>query len=478
MLKKSINLLLGLSLMIAPAMVSCTQDKPNGPEQPGGEPTPLEESTIVLGAEAGAKASVTYNFESSWQVNNGLSWVKVSPLSGFSGENTINIEAKEANTSLEERVGYFSLAVNGGLIKNWIVQEGPQGIAPVLSVVGLGSEAGDKTFEVNANVKYNVTTDASWITVKGVEYPDSVLLADNATRSKYMTSVVTINVAENTGDLRDAVINLVSEDGQIEATVTVQQMGEMVADFSQDFYRRSIAMRFTATWCGYCPTMAESIEVAMDGLPGRIIPFTLHATSSEGGLAYNGTNNFSSLYQIGGYPTGIMNGYADISNYPVATASKMFMDVATEAITLQPSKSNIGGFVSVSSSNVDVNLTVATKEAGTYKISVFLLEDGIVYNQNSGGSDYVHNYVVRKELTGIYGDEFTGEANGHKDFHYNIAIPSSIKNAANLHVVAYISYADGFKKGSVGSVDYKDFGSIIDQVIDIKGNDICVFKYE
>ena len=149
MLKKSINLLLGLSLMIAPAMVSCTQDKPNGPGQPGGEPTPLEESTIVLGAEAGAKASVTYNFESSWQVNNGLSWVKVSPLSGFSGENTINIEAKEANTSLEERVGYFSLAVNGGLIKNWIVQEGPQGIAPVLSVVGLGSEAGDKTFESN-----------------------------------------------------------------------------------------------------------------------------------------------------------------------------------------------------------------------------------------------------------------------------------------------------------------------------------------
>jgi hypothetical protein len=293
-----------------------------------------------------------------------------------------------------------------------------------------------------------------------------------------MTSVVTINVAENTGDLRDGVINLVSEDGQIEATVTVQQMGEMAADFSKTFYRRSIAMRFTATWCGYCPTMAESIEVAMDGLPGRIIPFTLHATSSEGGLAYNGTNNFSSLYQIGGYPTGIMNGYADISNYPVATASKMFMDVATEAITLQPSKSNIGGFVSVSSSNVDVNLTVATKEAGTYKISVFLLEDGIVYNQNSGGSDYVHNYVVRKELTGIYGDEFTGEANGHKDFHYNIAIPSSIKNAANLHVVAYVSYADGFKKGSVGSVDYKDFGSIIDQVIDIKGNDICVFKYE
>ncbi len=478
MLKKSINLLLGLSLLVAPVMTSCTKANGDEPNNGGaGEVTPLAESTIVIDSEVGSTAQVTYNFESSWQVNNGLSWVKVSPLSGFSGENTITIEAKEANTSLEERVGYFSLAVNGGLIKNWVVQEGPKGISPVLTVVGLGSSAGEKTFEVNANIAYEVSTDASWITVTGVEYPDSVLLADNKTRSKYMTSVVKINVEENTGDLREGVINLVGEDG-IAATVTIQQMGEMAADFSKDFYRRSIAMRFTATWCGYCPTMASSIDEAIKGLPGRIIPFTLHATSSEGGLAYTGTNNFSSLYQISGYPTGIMNGYADIANYPVATASQMFMGVATEAITLQPSKTNIGGFVSVSSSNVDVNLTVATKEAGTYKISVFLLEDGIVYNQSSGGSNYVHNYVVRKEMTGIYGDEFTATANGHQDFHYNIAIPSSIKDAANLHVVAYVSYAGGFQQGSVSNVEYKDFGLVIDQVIDIKGNDICVFKYE
>ena len=255
-------------------------------------------------------------------------------------------------------------------------------------------------------------------------------------------------------------------------------MGELVADFTQEFYRRSLAVRFTATWCGYCPTMASSIDAAIEMVPGRLIPFTLHATDSQGGLAYSGTSNFAGLYQISGYPSGRVNGYAAVKNYQVSTGKEIFAGLATEAVSSLPSKTNIGGFVSVAGGQVDAMLSVAVKEAGTYKISAFVLEDGIQYQQDGAGSDYTHNYVVRKEMTGIYGNEFsTSSANETKEFNFSIPVPSSVINAANLHVVVYVTYAGSYT-GSVSYAEYVNYGIVIDNVVDIKANDLCDFKYE
>lgn len=473
MLKKSINLLMGLALLAAPVLTSCDKQS-NGNETPEGKP--LGENTIIIGSEEGAVEKVNYTFESSWQVNNGLKWVKVTPLSGFSGDNEITITTLEANEELSERVGYFSLAVNGGLIKNWVVQEGKKGLDPVISVVGASADAATVTVNVNGNMTYEVSTEESWLTLGEVSYADSVLLADNATRSKYVASSFTAELQSNSGELRTADIILTAEDGST-YNVSIQQMGELVADFSQDFLRRSLAIRFTATWCGYCPTMAASIDMAIESCPERIIPFTLHATNSDGGLAYSGTNNFASLYSIEGYPTGIMNGYAQIENYPSSTASKMFVDVAEEAASKLPSKTNIGGFVSVSGGNITVSGSVAIKEAGDYAISVFILEDDIIYNQASGGSDYQHNYVVRKDMAGIYGTEFSASANSYHEFNFTAPVPSNVKNESNLHVVIYVTY-DGTYAGSVANVIYDNYGLVIDNVVDIKANDLCVFKYE
>lgn len=478
MIKKSINLLLGLALLVAPVLTSCETQK-DGPDGPNNEVKPLSESTLTLGANAGDQTKVTFEFESSWQVNNGLDWLKVSPLSGFSGANELTIEAKSSNESMEERVGYFSLAVNGGLIKTWVVQDGQKGLAPAVELVGASAEAGDVTFEVNGNVAYEASTEDSWITVKNVEFPDSVLLADNATRSKFMVSTVTISLSENTGDMRYGTVILTDADGT-DYNVEIAQMGQMVADYTQDFYRRSIAIRFTATWCGYCPVMAASIDGAIEALPGRIIPFTLHATSSQGGLAYSGTANFEGLYNIGGYPTGIFNGYADVPNYQTSSNIQLFQNLANEAIEYNPSNTNIGGFVSLSNGKVKAQISVASKEAGEYKIAAFLLEDGIVYTQASGGSDYVHNYVVRKEMTGIYGDAFSAQANSIKDFEYTIDVPSSVKDASKLHVVVYIINPNASSASTMyaSQVEYLNLGTYVDQVVDIPVNNICEFKYE
>ena len=71
------------------------------------------------------------------------------------------------------------------------------------------------------------------------------------------------------------------------------------------------------------------------------------------------------------------------------------------------------------------------------KLTVYITEDGLVYPQTSGGSDYVHNNVFRKALVSVKGvalkkngDTYTNE--------FTYTIPSAWK-AENLNIVAFIS---------------------------------------
>ena len=42
------------------------------------------------------------------------------------------------------------------------------------------------------------------------------------------------------------------------------------------FFRRVLALGFTATWCQYCPNMSEAIAEASAQRPGRVIPLAVH----------------------------------------------------------------------------------------------------------------------------------------------------------------------------------------------------------
>ena len=80
-------------------------------------------------------------------------------------------------------------------------------------------------------------------------------------------------------------------------------------------------------------------------------------------------------------------------------------------------------------------------------------------------------------MAGIYGTEFSASANSYHEFNFTAPVPSNVKNESNLHVVIYVTY-DGTYAGSVANVIYDNYGLVIDNVVDIKANDLCVFKYE
>lgn len=463
---------------------SCTDT--NEPE-PGPEKPDMVGQSIFVPNEMNAEVTVSMEFEADdWTISNTNTWMDVYPYSGNAGVQEITVEVLGLNEELTERVAGFMVKDNGSNIQYYVIQDPVAGWNITSRTASVSGEAQSYTFSVQGNLDFEavVAEGVDWLTIDSITESDSSLLADNATYSAYRTYNINMSIAANDGEVRTAEITLNGVDGVTTETIEVSQMGKLVADYSREFYRRSIAFRFTSTSCGYCPIMAAAMKAVHESSNGRFIPFTLYANSSSwmpsaGGLAYDGTDEFERIFNPSqGYPCGIVNGYANVGNYSQSIQEGLFASVMDEAVENLPSDCAIGGVVSSGNGNINVNLSIASKAGGAYTLGVYLLEDGIIYTQSGAGSNYEHNFVVRANFTdNIMGDDITLTAQQQQDVNFNMPIPTSIKDINNCYVCVWIA-KDGTYSGSVGNVEYTDFGMLVDNAVTIPIGGFVVYEYE
>ena len=419
-------------------------------------------------------------FDSDWTLENQASWFVVTPMRGSAGTANLTISILETNSGLKERAGNFAVTVNGSETLYYVFQDGTPGFSITTDSYTVTSEEQTFSFSVEGNVKYEAVPDVDWMTVNSVQY-DSTLLEDNHTYSKYMTSVVNLSIQGNDGEIREGHITLTGEDGVTTATITVEQIGSLVADYSRTFVRRSLAIRFTSTGCVNCPTMNQALEEAERNVADHIIPMNMHTFALNGNtsLAYSNCNAFIAMFGVASYPRGFVNYYGEIANNTNPTImTDEFSGLAEEAVRELPSNTVIGGVTRLENDTVYADISIASKEAGLYALHAFLLEDGLVYYQLGGSEDYVHNNVIRIEMTdNLMGDNVSLEANGTYVTQLKVRVPSSVENTDNLHVVVYTTY-NGTYTGSVANVLYGDFGAVVDNAVNIPINTLVNYAYE
>lgn len=441
-------------------------------------------NSIFVPNVKGESVTVAMNFDSDWEINNESSWFTVSPIKGSAGTVNLTVTVLTENTEIKERETPFTAVYGRYNMEYYVIQDGVKGLYLPVENVGVGVEAQNFTFTVEGNVKYSAVPEADWVTVTGITY-DSTFLADGYTYSKYMTSTVRMTVDENGGDLRECRVKLVAEeDESITAEFSVRQMGNLSADFSKDFKRKSIVLRFTGTWCGWCPYMDAALEQAMNGYPDRILPVAVHQ-NSDGALSYSKVSELMSHYSVGALPQARINDYAALEAFSnLAAQQKQFGDVAVEATEKVKSKTALGGYAKLSdNSTIELDLYIAAKEAGNYKAVVYLLEDGNIqkqtYQDSDQGAGYVHDNVLRSHISeDLFGDPVVFEGSDIKHLQFSAPIPTDVvRDVNNLHVVAYITY-EGTFTGEVQDVDYVDYGTVIDNATDIRINNITTFEYE
>jgi len=323
---------------------------------------------------------------------------------------------------------------------------------------------------ITSNVEWTVECSAPWLEISPLSG------SGNAT--------IAVKAGENYGmEPRTANIEISSANKSIVQTVSVSQEkydgDNILVDWSRAFYHSSLFMRFTADWCGNCPLMATAAKDAVSQLPGKIVLLTLHGDSSSY-LAFESFNPLANQYKVDGYPTGIVDGRRDVPNYGnTSYTTRDILKYVQETEDNYPVSSAIGVISSLDGRTLDVNIQLCIRYAAKYKVTAIVIENGIIgwqadysYGEHS---DYHHDYVARKSLTGVLGEAFeVDEDQRVVTRHYSYQVPEQYV-LENLQIVVYVQRAyDG-----MSVIRTKDYGNYyVDNAVSVPVGEVLVPQYE
>jgi len=217
-----------------------------------------------------------------------------------------------------------------------------------------------------------------------------------------------------------------------------------------NFRKNMMIEDYTGTWCGWCPRVAfainavheqteDAIAVAIHG-PGTnpndtgYDPYTYDATELEKTLSAQG------------YPKGFLNRTVQW-NFPEP-------DNVAQAVALtQGENPKLGvamnAVITGNNISLDVNVVFGKNFTNDLKLVVYVLENGLIYDQHNYTSyyqgailsAYEHNHVLRGCLTNILGDAIAADQTTFSNTYtrsFNVAVPANVTNAQNVEFVAFV----------------------------------------
>jgi len=175
--------------------------------------------------------------------------------------------------------------------------------------------------------------------------------------------------------------------------------------------RNPVLEECTGTWCQYCPCGHDIMEEIKAAMPNAImIGYHGPPGSSDPWDEFVG-NQVIGLMGYTGYPTAVIDRTGPpISRSAWASSMNQRYNVpATVSITMDKSFNSVTGEL-----DATVHVSALENLTGEYKMTMILLEDGLLHSQTGnggcpgGGNDYVHNHVVRAIINGATGEELNG----------------------------------------------------------------------
>ena len=199
---------------------------------------------------------------------------------------------------------------------------------------------------------------------------------------------------------------------------------------------------YTGTWCGYCTRVSFAIEelkkqtedaVVIAIHQGDPMQFPLEAT-------------LRSHFGVTGFPTAFVDRKARWAPPEPSSLDQVLGKLSNKAYAALAMESSLDGDM--------LTIKVKLKMGYNYKalkLGLYIVEDKLIYDQKNWTSyyqgdplvDYEHNDVLRKNITGLLGDQIPTDQLGHdkefeKEFQY--VIPSEF-NKDNIRMIAFVTEA-------------------------------------
>lgn len=405
------------------------------------------QTEVVLDSQ-GEMKSVRFTSAKAWhvEVDGEAPWLDITPMEGEAGNGRVKMQA-DVNLSGSERKAEFRICSDDKFLQFTVTQDNFEPIFEVVETdVSLPADGGLAVVHVNTNLKFTCSISEDWVLT--------------ASSDEAFPEYVVFGAGPNPNSAsRDAEITLKSEIGSYTVTLTQDACAADADSWkAKSFVDRSLAMRFTATWCGWCPYMGKAFEQAKTDMNGSLEIVCLHGGGSD--LDFSGTAALMNRFSIDSFPTGIVDCRASVPNStdPSETAS-LAEAVAKETEVNYPAQSGISCSSFLSGSELTVLVTNYFKQADSYRVVVLLLEDGIIGYQSGATANYVHNDVARAALTSMSGSSVKITEDNPV---WTGMFTSSIKvsNPDNLKVLVYVEkpYGDQPLVEGVDYVRYDNYG--------------------
>ncbi|AUC83373.1 Omp28-related outer membrane protein [Lacinutrix sp. Bg11-31] len=328
-------------------------------------------------------------------------------------------------------------------------------------------------------------TSSTTITVNDLPVPTAITLTTDEDAFWFDEGSATFTVMDDLGNNVTGVVTYAAESGALTNPATFTSAGEYnaVATFTlpdnstitsntvkliaaESTHTTKVMVEdYTGTWCGYCPRLATALDdtVAQNA---NVIPVAIH---DDNEMLFPYANQMESTFGVNGFPTGKVNRtitWNESTSQPISYLSnRQNMGLAIN--------SSINGNTITAEVKVHYDLKVGSAN----RIVIYLLENGLVYNQvnyyNGDSSSpwyqagnpivgFVHNHTAREVFTDVFGDVIpAADTDTGSTFtgNYTLTVPGSVQNTNKLELVAFVVGPDNkvlnVQKADLG--ENKDF---------------------
>lgn len=228
------------------------------------------------------------------------------------------------------------------------------------------------------------------------------------------------------------------------------------------FHKNVLIYRFTATWCGYCPSMTTALANIGENAKDHSIVVELHGNDQ---YSFDAITEYTTLiYNTKGFPYCVYSLVEESGKRTVNDIQKHISNVCAK----YPAQTGIKASVQLSGSALTVKGAVKASVQGTYDLGMAIIKDNCIPSSPSEANESVYNDVLCA-ITGNYSAMSS-------DGSFPLAADQEYTFAKEISDASF----------AVGSKDYqvvlftlvkKDGRSIIDNAISVGIGESVDYRY-
>ena len=165
-----------------------------------------------------------------------------------------------------------------------------------------------------------------------------------------------------------------------------------------DFFRRSLVLDFTGTWCVNCPKMEAAVGETMEIRPGRIVPVSVHCMSVDPMYVKPLSDNLVKQFGVKAYPSAVVD--LDPESLITQSSPDLLLSHIDRLLEARGPAAGIRVESVLDGENYTLTAEMKAVRDGDYALALLVLEDGTVAAQTGGTPDYVHHNILRSWTEG------------------------------------------------------------------------------